>query len=204
LFCLPHHHLRAYDHCHGKDVLWIHHFLQSDLELVDAYLLAICDMHTAQTICISKQKSANFQVSKQQNLTLRPQDGTMFYTRDEKHKSQVREGLINSLHCGLQESILVYPKTSGISPQDALSKTDTFFCNKTRATCPVSYLSKTFLCNTHQIYRRDCREDSTKTLSRKFCASSSQIKTNMTRMTALILANVTQKVTDHCLHHQWQ
>jgi hypothetical protein len=57
-------------------------------------------MHTAQTICISKQKSANFQVSKQQNLTLRPQDGTMFYTQDEKHKSQVREGLINSLHCG--------------------------------------------------------------------------------------------------------
>lgn len=120
------------------------------------------------------------------------------------HQCQVREGLIKFLHCGLQESIMVYPKTSGISVQDELSITDTFFCNKTRATCPVSYLRKTFLPNTHQIYRWDCREDSTKTLSRKFCASSSQIKRNTTRMTALILANVTQKVTHHCFHHQWQ
>jgi hypothetical protein len=137
------------------------------------------------------------------------------------HQCQVREGLINSLHCGFSSmssegrpyqvsalwpsrKYILYPKTSGISLQDVLSKTDTIFCNKTRATCPVSYLSKTFLPNTHQIYWWDCREDSTKTLSRKFCASSSQIKTNTTRMTALILANVTQKVTDHCLHHQWQ
>jgi hypothetical protein len=28
---------------------WIHHFLQTDLERVDAYLLEICGKHTAHT-----------------------------------------------------------------------------------------------------------------------------------------------------------
>jgi hypothetical protein len=28
---------------------WIHHFLQTDLERVDAYLLGICGKHTAHT-----------------------------------------------------------------------------------------------------------------------------------------------------------